>query len=196
MTTIALILAAVALLVSLICLAALVEMFRNLEDLQKHVEYNDTPKQIPEATNSLIGQLPSTHGLQDLDQSSGVVLLLSPKCHTCGRIAEELAKGLPEALMMVVVSGTDEATAYQWLAATGLAADDVTLDDDYQIVRSLSLFATPSALRIFEGQITGVWSIPSVRALDSFLNEELAPASAPTPIQPKDLRGERYAKAG
>ena len=39
MTTIALVLAAVSALIALICFAALIEMYKSLDEIQKYVEY-------------------------------------------------------------------------------------------------------------------------------------------------------------
>lgn len=179
MTTLALVLAAVSTLVSLICFAALIEMFKSLEELQKYVEYNDAPKALPDVTSSLLGHFPSQHGLpRRLDgEAFAAMLLLSPRCHTCARVAAELAKGIPPGLT-VVVTGAEEKIAREWLQSLGLTSDNVILDHEYQIVNSMALYTTPALIRIIDGRFAGAWTIPSYRALRSILDEE-PPKSVP-----------------
>lgn len=179
MTILALVLAAVSTVVSLICFAALIEMFKSLDQLQKYVEYNDVPKALPDVMSSLIGRVPSQYGLpRRLDgEAFAAMLLLSPRCHTCARVAAELSKGIPQGLT-VVVTGAEEAIAREWLQGLGLAADDVILDHDYHIVNSMALYTTPALVRIIEGRFAGAWTIPSYRALRSVLDEK-PPKPAP-----------------
>lgn len=179
MTILALVLAAVATLVALICFAALIEMFKSLEELQKYVEYNDAPKGLPDVTSALMGRLPSQHGLPHrLDgEAFGAMLLLSPRCHTCARVAAELSKGLPPGLT-VVVTGAEEKIAREWLQGLELSSDDVILDHDYQIVNSMALYTTPALIRIIDGRFAAAWTIPSYRALQSILAQE-PPKPAP-----------------
>lgn len=182
MMILALVLAAVSTLVSLICFAALVEMFKSLEELQKYVEYNDVPKALPDVTSSLIGRIPSHYGLpRQLDSEAfAAMLLLSPRCHTCARVAAELSKSIPQGLT-VVVTGAEESVAREWMQGLGLSPDDVILDHDYGIVNRMALYTTPALVRIIEGRFAGAWTIPSYRALRSVMNEEppkLAPLSS------------------
>lgn len=194
MTILALVFAALATVVSLICFAALTEMFKSLEEIQKQIDYNDTPKALPDVTSGLLGRLPSQYGLpRHLDgEPFAAMLLLSPRCHTCARLAAELAKGIPPRLT-VVVSGAEEATAREWMQGLDLSADDVVLDHDYRIVNSLALYTTPALIRIVEGRFAGAWTVPSYRALKAALDEEppnLAPESS---IRPEEHGGNVYA---
>lgn len=182
MTNVALVLAAVSTLISLICFAALTEMFKSLEELQKLVEYNDTPKTLPDVTSAVLGGVPSQHGLPHwLDgEAFAAMLLLSPRCHTCARVAAELSKkGIPRELT-VVVTGAAEAEARKWLQGLSLSADDVVLDHDYRIVNSIGLYTTPALVRIIDGRLAGAWTVPSYRALLSILDE--APPTKPAPV--------------
>jgi hypothetical protein len=179
MTSLALVLAAFSTLVALICFAALVEMYKSLSELQKYVDYNDAAKSLPDETSALMGQLPSQHGLPArLDgEAFAAMLLLSPRCNTCARVATELAKGIPEGLT-VVIGGAEESVARKWLQSLGLSPDDVIVDHDYRIINSMGLYTTPALLRIIDGRLAGAWTIPSYRALRSFLDEE-PPAAVP-----------------
>ena len=179
MMNVALGLAAVSTLVSLICFAALIEMFKNLAELQKLVDYNDSPKELPDVRSALLWRFPSQYGLPRRldDEAFAAVLLLSPRCHTCARVAAELSKGIPRELT-VVVTGAEEAETRKWLQGLGLAADDVILDHDYQIVNSMALYTTPALVRIVDGRFAGASTIPSYRALRSVLDEQ-PPKPAP-----------------
>lgn len=173
MMIVALALAAVSTLISLICFAALTEMFKSLEELQKLVEYNDAPKTLPDVTSAVMGGLPSQHGLpRRLDgEAFAAMLLLSPRCHTCARVATELSKkGIPRELT-VVVTGAEEAEARRWLEGLGLSGSDVVLDHDYRIVNSMAMYTTPALVRIVDGRFAGAWAIPSYRALRTILDE-------------------------
>ncbi|HEV2853723.1 MAG TPA: hypothetical protein VHC97_13045 [Thermoanaerobaculia bacterium] len=180
MMNVALALAAVSTLVSLICFAALTEMFKNLEELQKLVDYNDAPKELPDVRSALLGRSPSQYGLPSrLDgEAFAAMLLISPRCHTCARVAAELSKGGIPRELTVVVTGAEEAETRKWLQGLGLSASDVILDHDYQIVNSMALYTTPSLVRIVDGRFAGASTIPSYRALRSVLDEQ-PPKPAP-----------------
>jgi hypothetical protein len=180
MMTLALVLAVTATLTSLICFAALIEMFKSLEELQKLADYNDAPKELPDVRSSLLGRLPSQHGLpRRLDgEAFAVMLLLSPRCHTCARVAAELSKaGIPRELT-VVVTGAEEAETRKWLQGLGISEGDVILDHDYQIVNSMALYTTPALVRIVDGRFASASTLPSYRALRSVLDEQ-PPKPAP-----------------
>lgn len=196
MMTLALVLAAVSTLVSLICFAALTEMYKSLQELQKHVDYNDAPKGLPDVTSALLGHFPSEYGLPSrLDgEPFAAMLLLSPRCHTCARVAAELSKGIP-AGVTVVVTGAEEKDAHKWLEGLRLSPDEVILDHGYRIVNSMALYTTPAFIRIIDGRFAGAWTIPSPRALYTLLDEE-PPKPAPVRSIAPEHGGNVYVATG
>lgn len=196
MMTLALVLAAVSTLVSLICFAALTEMYKSLQELQKHVDYNDAAKGLPDVTSALLGHFPSEYGLpRELDDEAfSAMILLSPRCHTCARVATELAKGVPPGLA-VVVTGAEEKEARKWLLGLGLSEEDVILDHGYRIVNSMALYTTPAFIRILDGRFAGAWTVPSPRALHTLLDEE-PPKPAPERSIAPEHGGNVYVATG
>lgn len=198
MMILALVLASVSTLISLICFAAMTEMFKSLQELQKHVDYNDAPKGLPDVAGAVMGHVPSEYGLPRRldDEAFAAMLLLSPRCHTCARVATELAKGILPRELTIVVTGADEATTLKWLEGLGLSPRDVILDHEYRIVNSMALYTTPALIRIIEGRFAGAWTIPSYRALRSLLDEE-PPKPAPERfIAPEVHGGNIYVATG
>ncbi len=194
MTTVTLVLAVISTLTSLICFAALIEMYKSLEEIQKLVDYNDAPKELPDVGSSLMGHLPSQYGLpRRLDgEAFAAMLLLSPRCHTCARVAAELSKaGIPRELT-VVVTGAEEAETRKWLQGVGIPESSVILDHDYQIVNRMALYTTPALVRIVEGRFAGASTLPSYRALRSVLDEqrdEQRPKPAPVSATASEEQG-------
>ena len=193
MMTLSLALAAVSALISLICFAALTEMFKSLQDLQKHVEYDDSPRTLPDVTSGLLGHIPSEHGLPRHldDEAFAAMLLLSPRCHTCARVAAELSKGIPPGLT-VVVTGAEEKATRQWLEGLRLPEDEVILDLDYRIVNSMALYTTPALIRIIEGRFAAAFTVPSARALKRLLDEEPPKPAPERSIAPETHGGKVY----
>lgn len=150
-----------SLIVSLVVMAAGVELYRSLRETQSRIGLDDTPRLLHDLTAAIKGHKPSTYGLPvHLDNTSGAILFLSPRCTVCHGIAEGLARQFPGDLT-VVVTATDESAAEKWLSDVGLATQDILIDDDMNITNSLNVTSTPALLGIKDGGFVFASSAPS-----------------------------------
>ncbi|MCB1037332.1 MAG: hypothetical protein KDD47_26110 [Acidobacteria bacterium] len=196
MTTIALVLAAVSALIALICFAALIEMYKSLDEIQKYVEYDDAPKALPETTRAILGRSSGELGLpRRLEGTSFVMLLLSPKCLTCGRLAQRMAPEVPSDVALVVTA-SDEENAIGWLGSVGIDPEDAILDTDLEIANAFELYTTPAVVRFHNGRALGAWSIASYRALKTVLAQEPPEIALEDTSSLDALGGKNYAAAG
>lgn len=166
MVLLSLSLAILALVVSLVIMAASVELYRGLRMTQEYIGISDTPRILNEVTATVLGHQPSSYGLPPkLDnQSRAYVLFLTPQCTTCRGIVEKFDETLPDELSLVVTS-TNKSTAEKWLEEVGLSSSCAIVDHEMEIITGLGLTTTPAVLGIKDGTFLFASSVPSHLAL-------------------------------
>lgn len=174
MAAVALIAAGVLALLVAVLFAALVEMYRDLQQIRDALGILDRPVDIDIA--ELAGTKPSTYGLpRALDSAApALVLFLSERCATCHAIAAGLPRPIPPRLW-VVLETRSASSAAALLEKYGLreaaAEGQVIVDADGAIADRIGLRVTPSGFRIEGGVFQFATSVPSTRYLQSILPE-------------------------
>jgi len=167
------IIAAVALscflaIVVFIQLGALVEMFRQIQQIRTHLDMVDRP--LPLDLGAQQGISPSALGLpSSLDnEQTAMVLFLSNTCATCRSIAAALRGAVPQTLWVVVEPVfSDDADLF--IEEFSLQGERVLVDRDGSIAGRLGLDITPSAIFVQDGRIERAQTVPSIRQLFSVL---------------------------
>jgi hypothetical protein len=174
---VALILALVAVLalVVFLLLGAVVELFRDVQQLRQALGILDQSTDVD--IGKVAGGRPSAYGLPTaLDAAPfALVLFLHETCGTCRALAAGLDGRVPEGLW-VVMEARDREAATQFLQRYGLsdqASPRVIIDDDQRSAQLLGLDIASVALRIQNGTIVSASTVPSNRYLESVLPKSL-----------------------
>lgn len=117
----------------------------------------------------------SSHGLSaaiDLTPAH-LVLVVSPMCAVCQRLALSFEGSVPEHLT-VVVTASDPTRMRKWVAIVGLGADDVVLDEDMAIANSLGVTSSPTVVGLVAGRVAFAANLGGRPALDSLLAQRLS----------------------
>lgn len=149
-------------------LGALVELFRQVQQIRTHLDMVD--RALPLDLGTRQGAPPSTIGLPvSLDsEQTAMVLFLSNTCATCRSIAAALRGAVPHTLWVVVEPVfNDDADIF--VEEFSLQGERVLIDRDSYIAGQLGLDITPSAIFIQEGRIERAQTVPSSRQLFSML---------------------------
>lgn len=167
LAVVALVLVVVLAIVVALLLGALVEMYRQVEQLRAYLSIEDRVEEIDSA--HLAGRAPSAFGLAEhLDTvPAGGVLVLSEKCATCHQLAEWIGprRPRPELQILVVPQSADNGASF--VAEYGLAQHDLVEPVRAGAVsNALGLHTTPTLLLIEAGRFTAMETVPSVRRLD------------------------------
>lgn len=161
-----------ALLSVLLMLAfgALVELFRQVQQIRQFVGLIDRSIALPVK----VGVYAADLGLDFVDLAASgraVLLVLSDSCTTCHELARSLAgHRVSSGALRVVVEGRSVEHATSFLAAYDLT-DEVTvsIDHDGSIARSLDLDVTPVLVRFEDSLSISAITVPTVRTLDAAL---------------------------
>lgn len=167
MSTLALLVSLAALAVAVVTCAAVVELFRDLDQVRQLSGYVDTPGELdlPSALGRGLPELGFPVGWADLD---GLVAVLSPTCAMCYALGEHLARNPAPAARVLFTNGSQR-DHHRFCADTGLAPDGVLFDDGGRIADALGLRLSPAALVVEAGVVARAASVPSPRALRSLL---------------------------
>ncbi len=119
--------------------------------------------------------LASSHGLPDnIDQTSRhLVLVISPVCAMCQRLAASFEGAIPDHLT-VVVTAADAVRMRKWAAIHGLPLDEVVFDDDMSIVDGLGISSSPAAVGFAGGRLAFAANLGGRQALDDLLAQRAA----------------------
>jgi len=152
-------------------LCALVELFRQVQQIRAHLDLVDRPTPID--LGRARGLAPTTFGLPDpLDTAqTAMVLFLSNKCATCRVLASALHGAVPLTMWIVVEPIIEEGEAHALVEEFRLHSERTLIDRQGRIAGHLGLDITPSALFIENGQLHRASTVPSSRQMFSMLPE-------------------------
>lgn len=168
MTIVVLVLASLALFVSLLTAAALVELH---EYMRRGEAPEPVDRPIPVSLGEAVGTYPSSYGLPgDLDQDAAVLLFVSPSCPACYDLVQSFGSAPPDRLHVVIAAPSAEA-ASEWAGRLALPMDRCTVDPGHAIVDKLGLQATPVAIVVDGGRLSYGTSVPSAKWFSSLLQE-------------------------
>ena len=143
-------------------LGALVELFRQVQQIRRHLDLDDRPT--PLDLGRLVGKPATTVGLPaELDRTrAAMVLFLTSKCATCRSIAAAFKGAVPLAMWVVVepVSGDD---ADLFVEEFRLLGERTVVDRGGRIADRLGLDVTPSAVLVDGGRLQRAETVPSSR---------------------------------
>ena len=162
MTIAALILAIFGLIAALLLFGALVEIYRQVDQLRQQAGLMDEPISLDfDSTASLeaIGEPAIWEGAQH--NGRFVVLVLSTSCTTCAAVASGLPRKRTPNLVCLVVAGREE-EALAWMTQQGLEHGPYARADIRgRISERFGLSTSPVAIR-FEGtRPVGATTVPS-----------------------------------
>lgn len=163
----------------LVCLFALMDHHRTLEEVRDHLGTGDAPRPLTHP----VGPIPTTAvGLPRWVEEAehAVVLFLSTTCATCATVARGFGRG-PHPDLHVVVRTPTTAVGTQWCAEVGLPADLVTLATDDGIADVFDLRVTPAGFVLRRGGIAVAQTVPSPTQLRALLDQRALLASTPAP---------------
>lgn len=154
-----------------LCCAALVEIFRQLDEVRSILNLDDRAIPIKiqpgEFSSSAIG-LPKA--IADLPDA--VIVFLSARCATCHAIAQAFEGGAPGSVWFVL-SGDTTQTSEMWTYLRN-CRDRVSADPDERIARRIGLNVTPAVLTAHWGQITRARAVSSSRQVLSLVPDSLS----------------------
>lgn len=168
----------------LVCLFALMDQYRSLEEVRDHLGTGDAPRPLTHPVGAIVA---SEIGLPaSLDGAEhAVVLFLSTTCATCSTVARSLRGSLPDDLHVVVRTPTTGVGA-EWCDDVGLRPGTVTLATDDRIADAFGLRVTPAGFVLSHDRIAAAQTVPSPRQLEALLDQraQLAVGPPPAPTAP------------
>ena len=128
-----------------------------------------------ELSPAVAGTSASSHGLPDrIDgASTHLVLVISPRCSMCKKLALSFDGKIP-AHLTVVVAATDAVRMRKWAAESGLSLRRTVFDDDMAIVNGLEVSSSPTVVGFVNGTVAFVAGVGGRRALDDLLEQRIA----------------------
>ncbi|MGH8910292.1 MAG: hypothetical protein ACRD0K_28310 [Egibacteraceae bacterium] len=147
-----------------ILLGALVELFKQVQQIRTHLDLVDRPS--PLDLGKLRGELASAVGLPASldDAEAAMVLFLSNACATCRSIAAALRGAVPQTLW-IVVEPVFRDDADLFVEEFQLHGARTLVDQHGRIAGLLGLDITPSAIFIENGRMRRAQTVPSSRQL-------------------------------
>ena len=114
--------------------------------------------------------LASSYGLPSgIDRTRAhMVLVISPVCAMCARLAASFEGAIPDDLT-VVVTAADPARMRKWASAQSLSLDDVVFDDDMSIVNGLGVASSPAVVGFVRGRPSFAANLGGRHALDEVM---------------------------
>jgi hypothetical protein len=151
-----------------ILLGALVELFRQVQQIRMHLDLVDRPT--PLDLGKRQGMPASAVGLPALldDAQTAMVLFLSNTCATCRSIAAALRGAVPQTLWIIVEPVLHD-DADLFVEEFQLRSERTIIDQHGRIAHQLGLDITPSAIFIQNGRLLRAHTVPSSRQLLSAL---------------------------
>jgi hypothetical protein len=149
---------AVACLV-VVCAAALVEVFRQLNEIRRALNLQDLPTPLGLKGGNLFT---SDFGLPETlaTQPEAIVVFLSAKCTTCLAVAEAFEGGSPASVWFVLSSPPFPTNL---LTVLSDSAERVVVDENDRIADGIHLHVTPSVLSVVFGEVTRAQAVASPR---------------------------------
>jgi hypothetical protein len=175
MASVTLALVAVLAILVFLMLGAVIELFRDVQQLRDALGILDRPLDV--ALGRVAGGSPTAYGLPAaLDEAHfAIVLFLHDSCGTCRSLAAALDGRVPEGLWLVI-EARDRVVAEEFLRRYGLSEGDsrrVVVDEGQRSADRLGLDIASVALRIQNGTIVSASTVPSTRYLRSILPSPL-----------------------
>lgn len=166
MTILILVACAVLAILHLLTIGALVEVFRDVRQIRLAIKAFDEPNTLPVPAEA-------RQAIARLDAGSmgprALILYLSTRCATCTSVARALRNGhgrrSRSTRPAVLVDGLSMTSAEEWLSNLGVEVSELRLidDGDRGFSRETGLNVTPLAIRMVNGEVTQVSTVPSER---------------------------------
>jgi len=168
MTIVLLVLVCLLGVVVFVQMGALIELFRQVQQIRNHLDLVDrpTPIDLGRAQGAAASTVGLPAGLDDA--SAAMVLFLSNKCATCHAIAASLSHAIP-ANMWIVVEPLVAEEGESFVKAFRLGGERTIVDQGGRIADRLGLDITPSAIFVESGRLKRAETVPSTRQLFSML---------------------------
>lgn len=149
--------ASLALLI-LVIGAALVEVFRQLDDVRSALNMRDEPIALNlKSRGKNAAELLLPREVEDIP--SAIVILLSAKCATCLAVAEAFRGGSPETVWFIVPTDAPS----HLLNALAQSAPRVIPDHQEKIAAALGLAVTPSVVTFAYGVVEKAQAVSTAR---------------------------------
>lgn len=185
MTLATLVLLCVLAAVVFVQLGALMELFRQVQQIRQHMDLEDRPA--PLALGRLTEEPATSVGLPaELDHArSAMVLFLTSRCATCRSIAAAFKAAVPLAMWVVVEPIADD-DADAFVEEFQLVGDRTIVDRGGHIADRLGLDITPAAIFIEHGRLQRAETVPSSRQAFAMLPavRHLRTPTPPAPTAP------------
>ena len=136
------------------------------------------------------GTVASSHGLPELlDRAlTHLVLVVSPVCATCQKLAVSFEGELPDGLT-VLVTAADPVRMRKWAAVQGLPIDELVFDDDMSVVNGLGISSSPAVVGTYNGRVAFAAHVGGRRAVDNLLIQRVTASEeglGPTTVEAQD----------
>lgn len=177
----ALFVALASLVICLITLAAMVEMYTSLSNVQDAVGIGSSGKNevllLEELTKTVISRPPGDIGL-DVPQGkvAWYVLFLSTHCGTCNTLARSLGENMPLSVSVVVL-GESRDNAERWVESFGIDPSHLQTPS-FDLFDPVGVIITPSILVVVGDEMAYIAALESTQAFDRVVHEKYIPPQA------------------
>ena len=141
---------------SALCLAAVFEVFQQLEEIRRRLAIDDEPVELNIDAADLAGRAPA----EVTERDRAALMFLHSSCGTCRLVADKYARATPEGLWFVVPEhDVGRLKSFEDLAAVGRVIAD---PDEGGLAEAIRLDVTPSVVLLRGGVVTRVLGVSSV----------------------------------
>jgi hypothetical protein len=172
----------------LVCLFAIMDQYRTLEEVREHLGTGDAPRPLTHPTTPVVASeigLPAR--LDGADHA--VILFVSTTCATCATVARGLRGPLAPDIH-IVLKAVSEPDGVTWCGEIGLDPDHVTIATDDRIADAFGLRVTPAGFVLHHDRIAVAQTVPTPRQLVALLDQAAALAVGP-PVGARPLGDDR-----
>jgi hypothetical protein len=149
---------------SAVCFAALVETFKQLSEIRATLEIDDEPLPLDIELADLRGLIPA----EVTSRSSAALVFLHGRCGTCRLIADAYRTAPPRGVWFVISREDANASkAFEDLLSSGQAI----LDDDEALAEALRLDVAPAVVTVADGSATSALGISTVRQVAKLVGQ-------------------------
>lgn len=178
MTPVALVLAVGACVAVVLTLAAVVELFKDVQQVRVALGLMDSSEAVD--VSLLSGVRLDSIGLIK-SPATRWLLVLSDKCTTCVSIGQDIAGAIPATVQILVIGA--RGFPGEFLKLTSLSEEDVVVDSGGELAYSLGIVLTPLLLELSEStHPTSGYSVSSARQVLKLIRDNSGIKKQPTSL--------------
>lgn len=173
MVGVAIVVSSVALGVSLFLALAMIELVNAQRQVAPRIDKEIIDLGLSE---DVVGHHLTEFGLEELSHPTGMILLLSPTCTACQRLADTFAGVIPSFVRVLITAGEPNKLR-KWAEDRRLPLDEVVFDDNRLIADQLTISSSPSIIGVYDNTVAFAVGVSNSEAFGTIYDQMLEASS-------------------